>query len=217
MKTVYSNELGALVLLGYVSATESYLRAVIREIINNDEFAQMRAESKEISFGAVVHSVDSKLLPEALLEGISLAGARNVARTLRELCGITGMSAEGPPTQLQNVFDEFAKICHLRHCCTHRFGKLGSKQALELGISEHKEFLETPIKLTEKHLQDIGARLLAFVGSLNAYLFKDVLERTSGLVKNIGKTPFKYSHEWEKMKRKIKSIFQNFIEFSRAL
>lgn len=169
---VVSAELANIVLLGYISAIESYMRALIRGLINIDPSSRELVESKTISFAAALHH-KKDILPEALLEEISFASAENIKKTLGSHLGIN-FNASG----MENYFIEFDKISHLRHCCTHRFGKLGTKNAVALGLSEHTKFLEKPLKLSRRDLESIADTLRNFIKSLNNYCFRVVLERT---------------------------------------
>lgn len=174
----YTPILGSLVYLGMVSAAEGYFRSLLRRLIIVDPACQHNASSRTVSYGAALHH-ESDLLPEALLEGMSLASTKNVAGELKALCNISQMSKEGSvPSALAQLFQNFEAICQVRHCGIHRFGKLGSQQALRLGIDLHKPLLEKPLKLTVQHLQDIAEALEALVRAVNSYCFADILKRT---------------------------------------
>lgn len=169
-------ELGTLVLLGYMSAVESYFRAVIRGLINVDARSRLLAEPHRLSFGAALHHKPN-LLPEAILEEISFAGGRNVETTLREVVGIKGQL----PNEVQVVLAEYSKICEIRHCCVHRFGKLGANNAIRLGLDSHKQSLEMPFSPTKENLEDISDLLRTFVKTINNFLFQSVLDRSSSI------------------------------------
>lgn len=174
----YNPMLGSLVYLGMVSAAEGYFRSLLRRLIIVDPACQHNASSRTVSYGAALHH-ESELLPEALLEGLSLASTKNVASELKTLCNITHMGKDGAvPIALTQLFENFEAICQVRHCGIHRFGKLGSQQALRLGMDLHKPLLEKPLKLTVSHLQDIAEALEALVRAVNSYCFADILKRT---------------------------------------
>lgn len=174
----YSSILGSLVYLGMVSAAESYFRSLLRRLILTDHVCISNASSRMVTYGAVLHHSED-LLPEALLEGISLASTKNVASELRTLCSITQMGKDGGvPNHLQLLFDNFESICQIRHCGIHRFGKLGSQQALKLGIANHGPLLEKPLSLSVAHLQDIAEALEALVRGVNSHCFSDIIKRT---------------------------------------
>lgn len=174
----YMPILGSLVYLGMVSAAEGYFRSLLRRLILVDPACQHNASSRTVSYGAALHH-ESDLLPEALLEGLSLASTKNVASELRTLCNISQMGKDGAvPPALAQLFQNFEAICQVRHCGIHRFGKLGSQQALRLGMDLHKPLLEKPLKLTVQHLQDIAEALEALVRAVNSYCFADMLKKT---------------------------------------
>jgi hypothetical protein len=174
----YKPVLGSLVYLGMVSAAESYFRSLLRRLILIDPACQHNASGRTVTYGAAVHHA-ADLLPEALLEGLSLASTKNVAFELKSLCNISHMSKDGGvPAALEQLFYNFEAICQVRHCGIHRFGKLGSQQALRLGMDQHKPLLEKPLALTVQHLQDIAEALEALVRAVNSYCFADILKKT---------------------------------------
>ncbi|NKI92734.1 hypothetical protein [Rhizobacter sp. SG703] len=174
----YAPMLGSLVYLGMVSAVEGYFRSLLRRLVLIDELCQSRAEQRTVSYGAAVHHT-RELLPEALFEGISLASKRGVAIELKTLCGVTQMTKDGDvPHHLDLLFRNFESICQVRHCGIHRFGKLGSQQALRLGIDAHRDVMEKPLKLSVPQLEDIAEALEALVRGVNSYCFLDIIKRT---------------------------------------
>ena len=168
----YNSTLGGLAYLGMVSAVEGYFRSLLRHLILTDEMCAENAASKTVSYAAAVHH-RPELLPEALLEGVSLASTKNVKAELNSLCNIAQLSASLDP-----LFQSFEDICQIRHCGIHRFGKLGSQQAVKLGLEKHKPLLEKPLKLSVAHLQDIAEALEALVRGVNSHCFFDMLKRS---------------------------------------
>lgn len=195
MKSAYRPEMGKLVLLGYMSAVESFLRALIRRLVVIDEHARKTAEPLEIQYAAALHHT-KELLPEALLENVSLAGTFGVCKTLDDVCGVSGFK-NGPPAELKAVFSGYDKICQLRHCCVHRFGRLGARNAQRLGMDEHSALLEKQIRISQPQLDEITAILQRFVASINNFIFADVLrrsvERSPLIARN---TPQQYRSQW---------------------
>lgn len=171
-----SPELGTLALLGYMSAVESFFRALIRGLINIDTHSRLIAEPLPLTFGAALHHHPS-LLPEALLEDMSFAGMRNIETTLREIIGIIGQF----PGDVSVVMSEYKKICEIRHCCVHRFGRLGANNAIRLGLSEHSKALEKPFSPTKDNMQEIADLLRTFVKTINNYVFHSVLDRSCAI------------------------------------
>lgn len=165
-----SSEFGRILLLGYVSAVESYFRSLFTSIINGNVFAKANAHSSTISFGAALYHKKS-FLPEALLEGYSFAGKDDVKKAFNKfLC-----------TDCKDISPElfvYEKICQIRHCCIHRFGKLGSQNGIVLGLEYHKNFLERPLNLDKIKISEIANWLTSFVKSVNNYAFKVLLDKS---------------------------------------
>lgn len=170
----YTPALGNLILLGYISATESYLRTLIRRLILVDEYSQTIIAEKNVSYAAAYHH-SKELLPEALLENYSFANPYNIFNTLKDIIGIK----KNIPSYLMSVSKEFFKICELRHCCVHRFGKLGSKNAVKLGIDKHSCYLEKPISLKKEHVDELANIVTNFVKAVNNYVYESILDRIS--------------------------------------
>ncbi len=91
----------------------------------------------------------------------------------RELIGIKG----NIPADLDTAIKDYVRVCNLRHCSVHRFGKLGVSNAISLGLSEHKTLLEKPLKLNYVALQNTIAISTCLVKTLNNYLFNELLSR----------------------------------------
>lgn len=200
----YNSTLGGLVYLGMVSAVEGYFRSLLRHLILTDEMCAENAASKTVSYAAAVHH-RPELLPEALLEGVSLASTKNIKSELNSLCNVAQISASLDP-----LFQTFEDICQIRHCGIHRFGKLGSQQAVKLGLEKHKPLLEKPLRLTIAHLQDVAEALEALVRGVNSHCFFDMLKRShdnSPAGKN--KTKY-YSASWNRDWVADQSRFEKF-------
>ncbi|CAH6937914.1 conserved hypothetical protein [Vibrio chagasii] len=171
-----TRELATVVFLGYMSAVESYIRALVRGIIQIDIYSQNHASSKEIKFGAAMHH-NKKLLAEALMDEDSFVHMDNIKSTFKNLLGINLPINE-------NTANEFNNICQLRHCCVHRFGKLGAKNAMNLGINSHSNLLEKPLSLDSNSLELIARNLRSILKDINNMAYKEVLNRTYPVPRN---------------------------------
>lgn len=168
----HTQEMTSIILLGFMSAVESYLRALFRGVIIIDTYSQKLVENMDITYAAALHHEGDRL-PDALLEGISLASSDNIKHSIKQFIGIKG----NLPRDVDKVLLEFSKICELRHCCVHRFGKLGAKNAVKLGLTNHSRFLDKPINLTVQHMEDISATLRSLVNTINRFIFESLLDR----------------------------------------
>jgi hypothetical protein len=162
-----------LLLLGYISAVESYIREIIRKLIILDKASRISSEEQQLNYGAAIN-YNLKMLPEALLERSSFASKSNIIDSFKIYLGLKGHT----PPELIETLDEFEKICHLRHCVVHRFGKLGSSNAIKFGLDNHSQYLEKPLMLDAARLFGINQVCENTVLVINDYLFKRILART---------------------------------------
>lgn len=164
---------GQLVLLGVVAAVESYFRTLLRHLISEDSLCQELAHDRNVSFGAAIH-LSKEMLPEAILEGTTFISRKAILEdVLRDLIGIKG----NVPADLDVAVNDYVRVCHLRHCAVHRFGKLGARNAISLGMSNHSKILEKPLKLTYGALQDAIAIATGLVRTINNFLFNESISR----------------------------------------
>jgi hypothetical protein len=189
---VLEPEIGVLLLLGYVSAVESYMRALIRRIVAIDPYAQLNCENFMVSFAAALHH-KTPMLPEALLEETVFSGKKGIMTGLSKFVGVDFNQNK----DIEKLLDQYDSVCELRHCCVHRFGKLGTKNAVSLGLQGHKQFLEKPLKLGVADIAMIADLLLTVVRVINNELFRRVLTRTAiGASKSSAREAFKLGPDW---------------------
>lgn len=162
---------GQLVLLGVVAAVESFLRALLRRIISSDDVSRDLVHDRDVAYGAALYLTE-ELLPEAILERIAFVSEKSIVSALNDLLGVKNV-----PADLKSAINDYARICQLRHCAVHRFGKLGVKNAIQLGLVEHKEILEKPLHLNYVALQNVIAIATGLVKSINNFLFNEILCR----------------------------------------
>ncbi len=164
-----------LMILAYISAVESYFREIIRRVILIDKTAQKTSENQTLTYGAaLIHS--QEMLPEALLENYSFANKKNIIDAIRTFIGIN--IQKNMSDDVDKILEHFSKVCQLRHCIVHRFGRLGSKNMIELGLTEHKDYLEKPLKLDFDKLNAIFLVCNSTVKVINNFLFQKIIGRT---------------------------------------
>jgi hypothetical protein len=161
-----------LILLGVVAAVESYFRTVLRRLITLDPDCQDCAENQTVTFGAAMH-LSKPMMPEALLERVTFLSEASLVEAIKQFVGVKG----NLPPDLLATFRDYAYVCQLRHCAVHRFGKLGVKNAIFLGLKAHKPSLEKPLLLTYPALQCAIAIATGVVKTTNNFLFNEVLSR----------------------------------------
>lgn len=170
----FDETLANLVLLGHVSAVESYFRALIRRIILIDPVAKEKVNECNVTYAAAIHHMPD-MLPEALLEKVSFSSPKNLMESLRKFVGLEG----DVPMDIKIIHKEFEKVCQLRHCIVHRFSMLGSSNAIDLGLDLHSKLIEKPIKLDYAKLQTLQQILDITVKAHNNFLFRYLIEKAS--------------------------------------
>ena len=178
-------EINSLLLLGYVSAVESFFRTVLRSIINTDAKAKSDSHTYVVPYGAVLYH-QKNTLAEALLEGYSFAGEKDVKTAFARFLDVSNVTES-----IKAMLTDYEKICQLRHCCVHRFGKLGTQNGIVLGLEQHSVALEKPLALDMQKLGDIASWLMSFAKAMNNYMFHTLLERSVN-----ERNPYKYSWTW---------------------
>lgn len=164
-------QLNNLVFLGYMSAVESYFRCLTRQLIHVDEYTAEAVQDVKIAFGAAKHAAPG-LLPEVLMEDMTFITNDSIRDLLNKVIGV---GVEG----VSDLIKEYDRICQLRHCIVHRFGRLGTRNAMKLGFGVHKSLLERKIKIPGAKLEDIAFNLLNFVKSINNHVYSGVMKRSS--------------------------------------
>lgn len=94
--------------------------------------------SLTLTYGTAVHH-KKIYLAESLMEDFNFSSAENIRNALKIFAGIKGAR----PSEIERALNDYQKICEMRHCCVHRFGKLGSKNAIKLGIETHNEIFKS--------------------------------------------------------------------------
>lgn len=163
-----------LVLLGVIAAVESYLRSILRRVIAIDPISQDCVHRRDVAYGAALH-LSKDLLPEAILERISFISRESIVDSLRDLIGMKGEV----PADLQVAINDYARVCQLRHCAVHRFGKLGANNAIALGLDDHSNLLEKPLAIDYASLQAAIAIATCFVKTINNAIFNTIVSRIS--------------------------------------
>lgn len=164
-------QLNNLVFLGYMSAVESYFRCLTRQLIWADEFTAEAVHDVKITFGAARHA-EPGLLPEVLMEDMTFITLDSVKDLLVKVIGI---GTEG----IADLIKEYDRICQLRHCIVHRFGRLGTKNAMKLGFGTHRTLLERKIKIRSSQLETLAFNLFNFVKAINNHIYSGVMRRSA--------------------------------------
>lgn len=195
-----------LIILGVVSAVETYCRSIITKILLLDNHLKQKAwESRVCYAAAITHK--KILLPEALLEEATFISFDNISKTITSHLPFSLSNSN-----LKDLGKEFDKVCNLRNCIVHRSSKLGSKNAIKLGFDLHKEALEKPIVIDYSLLQDMTTICDNFVYALNNELFHQVLHNIKGRNQTNALTKIefkKYFNTFSGQHMSLNDVYQN--------
>jgi hypothetical protein len=161
---------GALLLVGLVSATENYFRDAIGRLIRICPLAQECCANQVVSLGTVIW-YNGDFLGRSAFEQLSFASSDNVRNALRKYLG-HDVRRNGP---LDSALAEFEKICELRHSIVHAGASLAGRNALRLQVEKGPGSGRVVIGFAE--LQETAAICTTLVVAANGELFDAVVRR----------------------------------------
>lgn len=162
--------LGKVLLLGVVSATEHYFRALIAGLVQVCPVVRRQAAPLPLSFGALDYYRQEDL-GLALLENVSLATAGEVRKQTQRLLGIDTKQDSSADAALA----EYEKLCQLRHAAVHAHGELSHQNLHELGVSAGAGRLALRIELPGFHAAaDVCHNV---VRAYNRLVYRKTIER----------------------------------------
>ena len=157
--------MGALLLIGIVSATENYFRDLFAGLISVCPIARAKSADQSIRLGSVLwHGSDDAL--RGAFEHISFAGKTNLQKTSASFLGLE-LSQSTP-------LDEYEKVCQLRHCIVHSSAVLSGKNAIALHIPAGAALC---VSIGFAELQECIAVCTALVATINSDLFAKFVSR----------------------------------------
>jgi hypothetical protein len=153
-------DLGALLLVGIVSATENYFRDLFARAVTLCPIARAAASEETIRLGSVLwHGADDAV--RGAFEQMSFASSKNVRETAKKFLDYQ--------MRLSPALVEFDKVCELRHGIVHSQSVLGGKNALKLQVNPSATRLKIAIGFSE--LQEAASICTSLVISINTELF----------------------------------------------
>lgn len=159
-----------LLLLGYVSAVEEYLRSIFCNLINLCPYARSNAANKQIKFGSIDY-YEKERLPEGIFEASSFASFEEINKKTKDLLGIDIKQG----SSLFAALEKFDKICQLRHCAVHSGGTLNGYNAQELGLT--REYVKSKLQPDGVKLQEALMVCYSFVRAYNQYIFNKTIQK----------------------------------------
>lgn len=145
--------------LGYVSATETYMRHMLAGAVALCPHVRRRAADLSISFSAVDFYAVSEI-EHALFERENFSGEREIATALRNRLGIDVKA----PTPLAAALSDFGKLCELRHAIVHSRGLVSSINARKVGYTAASR---VHVQVDTGELLDVAAVCMNLVREVN--------------------------------------------------
>lgn len=161
--------LGRLLVLGIVSASEAYFRAILSACIEMCPIAQTGAANKTINLGGLLwHG----------REGFSRSAFEHASFTSRKELNSAFSDFLSMPLDdrvFKSLLEEYEIVCQLRHGIVHGDGLLPGKNAVQLDIPRYGK----PVRITVDYgrLQDIAAVATTLVATVNRVAFAKMCER----------------------------------------
>lgn len=165
-----NDALGRVLLLGVVSATEHYFRALLSKLVYLCPLVRAQASSLTLSLGALDYYTPADL-GLALLEHASLATAGELQKQSLRLIGID--IRQDPSTAAALL--EYEKLCQFRHAAAHARGDLGHQNLRELGVAADSGRLSLKIEFAT--FQSAAAICQNIVRAYNRLLYRKTVER----------------------------------------
>jgi hypothetical protein len=166
--SIYPN-LGPLLLVAGISATENYFRDVFSKIIKICPIAQEASGDKAIPISSVIWH-GSNDIERGAFEGQSLASSEYIMKAAKNFLKYQIEKDIGA-----QIFDEFEKLCQIRHNIVHSASILAGKNAVSLSIPSSDNRLKILIDFGA--LQESLSICSALVIGANKSLFVEISKR----------------------------------------
>ena len=164
-----SPQLGRLLLLGHVSAVETYFRTVLVRLLAICPEARKHAGSAVIPLSSVYYYTGTDVT-FGLFDGVSLAGLSEFKKALQKS---TGYSIDG--TAAVAALGAFDDLCHLRHAAVHAQGSVSSASAMALGV--HVDARRFRVEIDFARAQEVAIVCRSAVQEVNQVLFEKTLAK----------------------------------------
>lgn len=165
-----NDALGRLLLLGIVSATETYFRNILSGLVYICPLAHVHAYVQQLSFGSVDYYL-KRDLGLALLENHSLLSTKEITSQTQRILSLEIKS----DASLLAAVNEFDKLCNLRHAAVHSHGALAPINVQKLGLSSATGRLSLSIDLDG--FQEATEICLNVVRAYNRFVYRETVER----------------------------------------
>lgn len=175
-----SPNLGPLVAVGVVAATEDYFRGVFSELLVICPNSRRKSASQAINLGSVLWH-RGNVVERAAFERTAFSNPAAISEVLNKFFDYP-IDKISP---LKGQLDAFHDVCELRHCVVHSSGYIQGKNAVALEIAATGSDLEIDIGYAE--VQEIAEVCAGMIRTFNTNMFAIMCERWATSWRN---TPF---------------------------
>ncbi|MHB8101440.1 MAG: hypothetical protein ACYDEF_04510 [Methanosarcina sp.] len=163
--------IGPLILVGFVSATENYFREIFSQLIHICPIAKHNSTDKKINIASALW-YGKNFVARGAFEDHSFASAYTITKTCKDYLGYDLKCAK----KADSIFNEFDKICELRHCIVHCNSIIAGKNAIKLGLKNENDNT-IKVSIDYPKLQECGLICTCLVTSVNTELFELIARR----------------------------------------
>jgi hypothetical protein len=187
--------LGKVLLLGIVSGTEYYFRAMLSKLIRACPLTRAHSAPQMLTFGATEYYSRSEI-GFALLEGHSFSSKSELVKQTERVTAFRWKDS----SSISSAVAEFDRLCHLRHAAVHARGDIGARNIQELKLDNISGRIA--VKIDFDGFQQAAAVCQNVVRAYNAFLYTESLRRwiDRGLL----------SGQWNRDRTKFSAMFRLF-------
>jgi hypothetical protein len=156
------------VLLGYVSATEQFLRRLMASTVRLCPHTRARVAAQQIPFSAIDY-YHAEEIEHALMERVSFSEPGKVAAALSQRLGVQVLRS----SSLERAILEFERLCQLRHALVHSRGVINSSNAQGFDLPASRS--QFTVSASEVELQAAAGVCIDLVREVNDATAKSVL------------------------------------------
>lgn len=162
--------LGPLLYVGIISKTENYIREVLAECIKMCPICKSKTANRSVSLGSMMWQKSGEF-EKGIFENVSFSDKSAIEKELRNCLDVDIKKNE----LLNEVLDEFDKLCQMRHAIVHSSRVLAGKNAIQLNIPPADK--KVSIKVGYAQLQECASICTACVMTFNLKLFEVMGQR----------------------------------------
>lgn len=162
--------LGPLLYVGIISKTENYFREIMVECIKICPICKNLVVNHSVSFGSVEWQKNGDF-ENGIFENLSFSDASAIKKEMKNCLRIEIKDKD----LLNEMLEEFDKLCQMRHAIVHSSRILAGKNAVRLNIPSNNE--KVLIKVGYAQLQECASICTACIVATNLRVFEEMVKR----------------------------------------